>query len=178
MNNLSPKVAETHLVSGDALIAACGLYCGACGIYLATQENDNGRILQYALVLNQSFEETLCDGCGAQRKSLHCSGMCTFIDCKKQKGVSFCADCKEFPCQALIEFKSGMPHRSEMLEAQIRLKKIGADNWLREMKDYFSCPRCRTANSAYHQACRKCGFTPGSAFVSRHKDAIDRYLSR
>jgi hypothetical protein len=51
------------------LISACGLYCGSCGIYLATQENDEEKLLQYALVLNQPFDETMCDGCGARRKS-------------------------------------------------------------------------------------------------------------
>ena len=61
------------------LVAACGLYCGACGIYLATQENNTEKILQYAIVLNQSFDKTLCDGCRAYRKSAHCSEMCQIV---------------------------------------------------------------------------------------------------
>jgi len=163
--------------SNKELVAACGLYCGACGIYLATQESDNKKILQYALVLNQTFEETLCDGCGAKKKSLHCSKMCIFIECKRQKGVDFCYECEEFPCKALNEFKSKMPHRIEIIESQNRMKEIGIENWLIEMQDYFSCPHCKTINSAYHLTCRKCGETPGCKFVSQHKDLIEQYLS-
>jgi len=163
--------------SNKELVAACGLYCGSCGIYIATQENDSEKILQYAMVLNQSYEDTLCDGCGAVRKSLHCSKMCTFIDCIQQKGVTSCTDCDEFPCQALNEFKSKMPHRAEIIDSQKRLEKIGTENWLKEMKEYFSCPSCKTINSAYHLICRKCGEMPSCKFVSEHKDEIEQYLS-
>lgn len=164
--------------SEKELVSECGLYCGACGIYIATQENDNDKILQYALVLNQSYDDTLCIGCAAERKSLHCSRMCTFIDCKKRKEVAFCSDCKEFPCQALIEFKSKMPHRAEIIDSIKRMKDIGIEKWLIEMKEYFYCPQCKTVNSAYHITCRKCGFNPSCKFVSRHKDMIEQYLSK
>ncbi|MFZ4462715.1 MAG: DUF3795 domain-containing protein [Bacteroidales bacterium] len=163
--------------SNKALAAACGLYCGACGIYLATQENDSEKILQYAVVLHQSFEETLCDGCGATRKSLHCFKICIFIQCKREKGVDFCVDCEEFPCHALSEFKSKMPHRIEIIDSQNRMKEIGLENWLHEMKNYFSCPRCKTTNSAYHLTCRKCEEMPSCKFVSVHKDGIEQYLT-
>jgi len=159
------------------LVSACGLYCGACGIYLATQENDTEKLLQYAVVLNQTFEETLCDGCGAERKSKHCAEMCTFIDCKLKKGVSFCTACNEFPCKALKDFKSKMPHRAEIIDSQFRMQEIGLENWLIEMKDYFSCRQCKTVNSAYHLTCRKCGEMPSCKFVLEHKDGIELYLS-
>lgn len=128
-----PKLPVNNTESASAcnkdLVSGCGLYCGACGIYLATQENDAEKLVQYAVVLNQTFDETLCDGCGAEKKSKHCSKMCTFIDCKKAKGVDFCISCNEFPCIGLIEFKSNMPHRLEILESQIRMKEIGIVNW-------------------------------------------------
>ncbi|MBV5314252.1 MAG: DUF3795 domain-containing protein [Prolixibacteraceae bacterium] len=176
MNRHNSGNTEIKIQNNKDLAAVCGLYCGACGIYLATREDDTERILQYAVVLNQTFDETLCDGCGAARKSLHCTKMCTFIDCKKAKSVDFCAACNEFPCQVLIEFQTKMPHRLEILESQIRMKEIGIENWLIEMKNYFSCPRCSTASSAYHLVCRKCGNTPGSKFVSQNKDLIEQYL--
>ena len=160
------------------MVTACGLYCGACGIYIATQENDTEKILQYALVLKQTFDETLCDGCGAKRKSLHCSKMCTFIDCKGKKLVDHCIDCDEFPCKALIEFKLKMPHRAEIFDSQNRMKEIGMEEWLVEMQDNFACQRCKTVNSAYHLACRKCGNIPSCRFVFNHKDLIEQYLSK
>jgi hypothetical protein len=44
------------------------------------------------------------------------------------------------------------------------------------MIERYSCPRCRTINSAYDLACRKCGHEPGSEYVSRHRPEIERYL--
>jgi hypothetical protein len=172
----SHNSGDTEINNQD-LASVCGLYCGACGIYLATQESDSEKILQYAVVLNQTFEETLCDGCGAKRKSSHCSKMCVFINCKLQKKLDFFCDCEEFPCSALHEFKSKMPHRIEIIDAQNRMKEIGIENWLLEMKEYFSCPQCKTVNSAYHLACRKCGEMPGSKFILQHKELIEKYLS-
>jgi len=167
----------SHLSSNKELVAACGIYCGACGIYLATQENDNEKMLQYAVVLNQTFEETFCDGCGAKSKSLHCFKKCTFINCKRKNGVDFCIECEKFPCMSLNEFKLKMPHRIEIIESQNRMKEIGIENWLYEMQDYFSCPRCKTINSAYHLNCRNCGEMPSCKFVSEHKGEIEQYLS-
>ncbi|MBK6962482.1 MAG: DUF3795 domain-containing protein [Bacteroidales bacterium] len=178
MNNQFINSAESQTSSNRDLVSACGLYCGACGIYLATQENDSEKILQYAVVLNQTFDETLCDGCGAMRKSIHCLKMCTIIDCKLKMDVIYCFECNEFPCQALIEFKLKMPHRIEIIDSLYRMQETGIENWLIEMKDYFSCPQCKTVNSAYHPACRKCGNTISCKFVSQHKDAIEQYLSK
>jgi hypothetical protein len=150
----------------------------ACGLYLATQEKDHEKILHYAVVLNQSFEETMCDGCGASRKSMHCSTMCFFIACKQEKGVHSCTDCKEFPCNAMHEFKSKMPHRMEIIESLSRLKEIGQEQWLLEKRDHFLCHNCNTVNSPYHVACRKCGNLPSCSFVAQHKETIEQYLSR
>jgi hypothetical protein len=168
----------TEIKKNSDLVSACGLYCGACGIYLATQENDSEKTLQYAIVLNQTFDESLCDGCGAMRKSFHCSKMCTFIDCKLKRGVINCFDCNEFPCQSIIEFKSKMPHRIEIIDSQYRMQEIGIENWLIEMNSYFSCTRCLTVNSAYQPACRKCGNKPSCEFVLQHNDLIEQYLSK
>lgn len=178
MNNQFINSTESQTSSNKDLVSVCGLYCGACGIYLATQENDNEKILQYAIVLNQTFEETFCDGCSSNRKSLHCSKMCTFIDCKQKKSVNICSECDEFPCNALQEFKSKMPHRIEILNSQNQMKEMGLEKWLLEMKDYFSCSHCKTVNSAYHIVCRKCGNTPSCKFVLQHKDLIEQYLSK
>ena len=159
-------------------MAVCGLYCGSCGIYLATQENETEKLLQYAIVLNQSFDETLCDGCKADRKSAHCSKMCSFINCTFEKGIDFCGACHEFPCNELTVFQSKMPHRVEIPESQNRLKKIGLNQWLLEMKEYYSCPQCNAINNAYNLTCRKCGYSPSCRFVYLHSETICKHLSK
>ena len=169
---------NNQLTENKELIAACGLYCGACGVYLATKENDSDKILYYAVALNQTYEDTLCDGCGAKRKSLHCTKICTFVNCKQEKGVNNCVDCYEFPCESLKDFKSKMPHRAEIFESLKHMKEVGGDDWLKEMQEFFTCKQCKTANSSYHISCRKCGHTPGSEFALKHKADIVKYLAK
>jgi hypothetical protein len=177
MNNKVYNDSANSINPDKNLATACGLYCGSCGIYLATQENDSEKLLQYAIVLNQSFGETLCDGCRSGRKSAHCSRICSFIKCTLEKGIEFCATCQEFPCKELTDFQSKMPHRIEILESQKRLKEIGWEHWLIEIKENYSCRHCNTTNTAYDKLCRKCGFTPGSKFVLRHMELINKHLS-
>jgi hypothetical protein len=168
--------SENHTHPDKNLAAACGLYCGSCGIYLATQENDTEKLLQYAIVLNQSFDETLCDGCKAERKSAHCLHMCSFIKCTLEKGIEFCGACREFPCKELTDFQLKLPHRVEILESQNRLKEIGREQWLIEMKENYSCQQCNTINSAYDITCRNCGHIPSSRFAERHFQMIKSHL--
>lgn len=177
MESIQNINSENYVSSGKNLAAACGLYCGSCGIYIATQENDTEKLLQYAIVLNQPFNETLCDGCRASKKSAHCSKMCSFINCTLKNEVEFCGLCNEYPCNELIIFQSNMPHKVEILESQSRLKEIGLEQWLIEMKENYSCPQCNVINSAYDIACRNCENTPSCKFVDLHKDLIDKYIS-
>lgn len=167
---------ENHTPACKNLVAACGLYCGSCGIYLATQENNTGKLLQYAIVLKQSFGETLCDGCRADRKSVHCSKICSIMECTYNKRIEFCGACPDFPCKEITDFQSKMPHRVEILESQNKLKEIGLEQWLLEMKEDFLCPRCKTINSAYDISCRKCGNTPSCRFVYLHSETIVKHL--
>jgi len=177
MKNIKNTDSGNHAKPGKNLVAACGLYCGSCGIYQATMENNAEKLLQYAIVLKQSFDETLCFGCKADRKSAHCSKMCTIIKCTFNKGIEFCGACQEFPCKALTDFQSKMPHRTEILVSQKRLKEIGWEQWLVETKENYSCPQCNKVNTAYEIHCRKCGFTPGNKFVLRHMELINNHLS-
>jgi len=177
MKSIKNTATEKHTTTGKNLVAACGLYCGSCGIYLATQENNTEKLLQYAIVLNQSFGETLCDGCKSDRKSAHCDRKCLFVTCTQNKGIEFCGTCREYPCKDLIEFQLKMPHRIEILESQNRLKEIGWEQWLIEMKENYSCPQCNAVNSAYDIACRKCRHTPSCRFVEVHKNLIDKHMS-
>lgn len=158
------------------LVAACGLYCGSCGIYLASKENNTEKLLQYAVILKQSLEETYCEACGSEKKSAHCSKICTFIKCKQEKEISYCGYCKDFFCSALNEFHLRMPHRMEIEKSQRLLISMGWEKWIGFQEDLFRCSNCNTINSAYHLSCRKCGNTPSCQFVAEHKEIIEKYL--
>ncbi|HSA32717.1 MAG TPA: DUF3795 domain-containing protein [bacterium] len=59
-----------EIVADKALVARCGLYCGACRSYLAEK----------------------CPGCDANEKA----SWCGIRKCTKERGIASCADCKDF----------------------------------------------------------------------------------
>lgn len=57
-------------------LGKCGFYCGACPTYI-----------------NQK-----CKGCMDE----HTEGDCYSRDCVVRKGLNFCGECKEFPCDTIL----------------------------------------------------------------------------
>jgi len=158
------------------LAAVCGLYCGACGVYIATHEDEN-RLKSIAAKFNQTIEETKCNGCRSDKKTPYCNS-CNFTKCASQKGIDFCGECVEYPCTELKDFQLQFPHRIELWESQKKIKETGWENWMSEMNKHYSCSKCATINSAYDINCRKCGEIPPSEYSARHKEAIQAFLEK
>ena len=62
------KKAENVGNDKEQLVAVCGLYCGACPMYLATQSKDeqkqNALLKQFSSgPMKLKLEDLLCDGC-------------------------------------------------------------------------------------------------------------------
>jgi hypothetical protein len=159
------------------LAAVCGLYCGGCGIYLATQENDVPKLEYYAKMMNQTIDETRCNGCRSDVVTNYCK-KCTFTKCAADKGIGFCGDCAEYPCTDLMDFQAMMPHRAELWQSQERIKEVGWEKWIEERKHYFSCKECNTVNTAYDMKCRKCGSAPGNDFAKNNQEAILKFFAK
>jgi hypothetical protein len=60
-----------EVTADPALVACCGLYCGACG----------------------SFLKEKCEGCQKSGKN----SWCQVKKCANKKGISTCAQCLEYP---------------------------------------------------------------------------------
>ena len=75
---------------GEKLVAPCGLYCGACPMYLATQENNQQRLdslmKQFSAgKMQMKLEDLLCDGCiGGGRVATFCR-KCAMRSCAEGK---------------------------------------------------------------------------------------------
>lgn len=149
---------------GEKLVAPCGLYCGACPMYLATQENNEKRLES----LMQQFsagkmqlkrEDLLCDGCiGGGRVASFCR-MCAMRSCAAGKSnITRCSDCPDVPCDKVTKFNNdGMTHHSEVLENIRHIKEMGITNWTKYEEDRWRCPQCKEKLSWYDKACVKCG---------------------
>jgi predicted RNA-binding Zn-ribbon protein involved in translation (DUF1610 family) len=159
-----------------ALCAVCGLLCRTCSVYLASTE-DPAWLERLAARNGVSVEEERCSGCRGPDRSYHCES-CQFSRCARKRGVTFCGECSEYPCQELRVWRERMPHRVEVFEALRRIAKVGWDAWYAEALEDFRCPECGTLNAAYNLACRQCGIQPSCAFVGRHGAAIQRFQLR
>jgi len=148
------------------MAAVCGLYCPSCSLYIATRE-DPARLEALSRKLGHSPEEMICHGCGSDRRGIHCRD-CRFLSCTAEKGIDFCEDCPEFPCEELKVFQTRAPHRAELWESFRQRKVLGWEAWSERMEKDYACPGCGTLNSAYDPVCRKCGGIPASGYGSRH----------
>lgn len=118
-----------EITADKSLIAKCGLYCGACGVYLKEK----------------------CGGCAANAKATWCQ----VRTCCAENKYSSCADCKTVSdskdCKKMNNFISKIfrffTHSDRM--GSIRLiKEKGGDFYAKEMASK-KCTACR--NSGYFQ---------------------------
>jgi predicted RNA-binding Zn-ribbon protein involved in translation (DUF1610 family) len=158
------------------LCAVCGLFCPSCTVFIGTAE-DPGRLEAIAKRFQQPPENWHCEGCRSEKRSYYCENLCYMAPCARKKGIEFCVECDEYPCDELRAFQAERPHRIELWEAQERIAEVGYSQWFDEMREHYSCPNCGTINSAYDIACRSCGTKPSCRYVGLHLDAIEEYLS-
>jgi len=162
---------------GDkSIAAACGLYCEACTLYIATME-DPERLTKLAARLQVPEEAARCHGCRSDKRFPQCDA-CKMSACTARRGIDFCSECSEYPCPELKEFQGQRPHRLELWDDLERIREIGCGRWLGEVRKRYVCPECGTVNSAYDLKCRECGKEPSCAYVEAHGEEIRRFLAK
>jgi hypothetical protein len=158
------------------LAAACGLFCPACTLYIATKE-EPARLAQLSRLFGIAEEEIKCFGCHSEKRGPYCQ-TCVMIRCSEEKGLDFCGQCDEYPCDDLKSFQAEAPHRIELWDDLERIHEVGYDAWFKEKIAHYSCPQCQTINSAYDLQCRSCGNEPSCKYVRLHKSAILPFLRK
>jgi hypothetical protein len=106
------------------LIAPCGLDCGKCDAYVATQANDTvalERIAEKWRVEYHSPEiivaNLLCDGCMVGGRTIGYCQECKIRACAEAHGVENCATCPDYTCETLVNFHAQAPQAKANLEA-------------------------------------------------------------
>ena len=171
------KADGDNCLPDKRLAAVCGLFCPACTIFIGTKEHP-ARLQAIADRLQQPVEELRCDGCRSDRRCFYCRERCEMGRCASGRGIEFCGECTDYPCEVLKVFQAAMPHRIELWESQRSIKEGGFERWFAEMVRHYSCPECGALNSAYDIACRKCGADPSCTYVRLHKDEIMKELAK
>ena len=155
---------QEHTENDKHLVAVCGLYCGACPMYLATHSNDEQK--QKALIeqfssgpMKLSWEDIQCDGClGNGRLATFCRDEAIRLCPTSKSSVARCSDCPDFPCPRITDFNNdGMLHHAEVLKNLRHIRKIGIKDWAKREKEHWGCPQCHAPIAWYDKECSSCG---------------------
>lgn len=93
----------------EPIIAFCGLPCGDCPAYRATQAEDAEMLEQVLVQWRKAFDaphltvaDISCDGCRPDEGRLcgYCR-ICKIRPCAKKRGIPNCGYCDEYACAEL-----------------------------------------------------------------------------
>ena len=83
-------------------------------------------------------------------------------NCAKDKGLRFCGECAEYPCEKIGKFHAdgfvldGATHRTDILDNTARLQSVGPIQWLLDQERRWTCT-CGLPFSYYESHCARCG---------------------
>jgi hypothetical protein len=148
------------------LMAPCGLYCGACGVYIATRDGNEKFRAAMANLYGTRPEETACLGCmqpdPAKKIYAYCT-TCKIRDCVKSKGYYSCHQCQEWPCSQIENFGFATGRKVMKRAIPIWRAKVaefgdekGSAEWARSECERYHCPSCGNPLFRGAQRCREC----------------------
>jgi len=148
------------------LMAPCGLYCGACGVYIATRDKNEKFRTVMGNLYGTKPEETECLGCmqpDPPMKLYSFCKTCTMRSCVKSRGYYSCHQCKEWPCNKIENF--GFATGIRVMKRAIPLWRAkvaecgdekGSIEWARGECERYHCPSCGKPLFRGAQVCRAC----------------------
>ena len=105
------------------IIAYCGLYCDECEAYIATQNDDDDKRKEIAVMWSKEYnhpmtaEDINCVGCIAtEGKHIGQCFVCEVRKCGQEKGVENCAYCEDYACDNLNKYFALAPVMKDNLE--------------------------------------------------------------
>ncbi|MGD8229421.1 MAG: DUF3795 domain-containing protein [Desulfobacteraceae bacterium] len=143
-------------------VGICGIYCGTCPRYLAKRLNDAEEVENIYNETGVPVEQIGCDGCLSDTVFPTCKA-CKhgFRECAAEKGVTWCFQCEDFPCQRLRDFRdvhivNGISHHEHVIEDLEFMRAKGVEAWVAEQEANSRCPRCGTPIYWHARQCPKC----------------------
>jgi len=152
--------------SNKELMAPCGLYCGTCGVYIATRDNND----KFKQVLGNLYgtkpEDTECYGCmqpDPPRKLYSYCSFCHIRKCVQSKGYYSCHQCSDWPCDLINNFLLETGKQVMKRTIPIWREKVaefgdekGSIEWARSECLRYHCSSCGKPLFRGAQKCRYC----------------------
>jgi hypothetical protein len=144
------------------LAGICGIFCGTCPQYLASRENDTKQMARIARDENLPVSKVRCDGCLSDHVISFCKD-CRhgFRSCARGKGVTWCFECADFPCERLQKHKekhivNGISHHAHIIDSLNFMKNYGVVAWVEQQDKAGSCPQCGKRLYWFTRVCPGC----------------------
>lgn len=149
------------------LMAPCGLYCGTCGVYLATRDGNTKFRDILARLYRSRPEETACRGCMQEEADACIYGYCRrckIRECVRARGLYSCHACPEHPCLRLRLFPLSTGRRvirRALPRWRARVAELGDEAgsvaWARGECERYHCPACGAPLFRGAIRCHGCG---------------------
>ncbi|MBU2643409.1 DUF3795 domain-containing protein [bacterium] len=129
-------------------LAPCGLYCGVCGMYYATRDNNEPFLEKLVGVYQGNLpgvkqltpQDLKCKGCLSDTVSVFCQ-VCNIKTCAREKGIAGCHECDDFPCQEIDHFPIAVG-KKVILRAVPYWREHGTEKWVAAEEARYTCPEC------------------------------------
>jgi len=115
------------------LTAPCGLDCFNCPSCEGNMTEEARKMVSENFKI--PIENLPCKGCRGEEGNCKFApdNKCATWDCVKEKGLNFCHECNDFPCEKLMPTQKGSqyPHNMKVYNL-CRMKFKGIDKWIEE----------------------------------------------
>ncbi len=148
------------------LMAPCGLYCGVCGIYIATRDLNEEFKTMITNLYRTKLEDTECMGCmqpDPPKKLYNFCKICKIRDCVRSQGYYSCHQCKEWPCTMIENFELAGGSRVMKRAIPIWRSKVakygdedGSVEWAKAECKRYHCSACGKPVFMFAQHCITC----------------------
>ncbi|MCP4348705.1 MAG: DUF3795 domain-containing protein [Desulfobacterales bacterium] len=134
------------------LLAPCSMYCGVCGIYMASRDNNQKLKDKLANAYSVTPEQVACKGCLSDERFVYCQA-CDIRTCVMEKGYDGCHQCEEFPCKIIDDFPVPAG-KKVMLRSVPDRKRLGTEKWVEQEEKRYKCSHC---GDQVFRGAKRCG---------------------
>ena len=121
------------------MFAPCGMNCKVC--------------------YKHCYHKKPCAGClnSDKGKPEHCR-KCKIKDCIREKHMSYCYECSEYPCKLIknLEKSYHKRYQASLIENSRFVQAYGLEQFMVHQKEKYTCPRCGGIISIHDRECSEC----------------------
>ena len=102
-----------------------------------------------------NIEDISCMGCLSNDIVFPVCKTCGIKNCCKEKGISNCSQCDDFPCDRIENFPLEVG-KKVILRVIPYWRKHGTEKWVHDEESRYFCPECKHKLFRGAKRCNKC----------------------